>query len=235
MAILLSYPKFKAFDTNGQMLAGGKLYTYAAGTVTPATTYSDKSLALPFANTNPIILDSLGEAVIWGDVMYKFVLKDANDVTIWTLDNVTAGNTFPISIAQGGTGATTTAAARTALGVDQSGLARIPAATATGTVDAITATFSPAITLADKILVSLYCSGANATTTPTFAPNGLTARTITKQGGQALAAGDISGAGFIALLQYDLANTRWELLNPAASSGVSAIDIDKELQRFGLI
>jgi hypothetical protein len=96
--------------------------------------------------------------------------------------------------------------------------AGVPSAAATGTVGAITATFSPAITLADKTLVSLVCSGANTSTTPTFAPNGLTAHTITKQGGQALVNGDIPRAGFVALLQYDSANNRWELLNPKAMS-----------------
>lgn len=92
------------------------------------------------------------------------------------------------------------------------------AAAATGTVNAITATYTPAITLADKTICSLYCAGANTSTAPTFAPNGLTARPITKLGGQALAAGDIPRAGFVALLQYDLASTRWELLNPATST-----------------
>lgn len=95
------------------------------------------------------------------------------------------------------------------------GLGGFPVAAATGTVDAITATFSPAITLADKTICTVVAAGANTSTTPSFAPNGLTANTITKQGGQALAAGDIPRAGFVALLQYDLANTRWELLNPA--------------------
>ncbi|OGT54238.1 MAG: hypothetical protein A3E01_00175 [Gammaproteobacteria bacterium RIFCSPHIGHO2_12_FULL_63_22] len=87
-------------------------------------------------------------------------------------------------------------------------------ATAGGTVDAITATFSPAIALADQTLVAVVCAGANTSTAPTFAPNGLTARTITRGGGQVLLAGSIPAAGFVALLEYNLANTRWELLNP---------------------
>lgn len=91
----------------------------------------------------------------------------------------------------------------------------VPRAAAGGTVNAITATFTPAITLADKTICTVVAAGANTSTTPTFAPNGLTARTITKQGGQALAAEDIPRAGFVAILQYNLANTRWELLNPS--------------------
>ena len=60
------------------------------------------------------------------------------------------------------------------------GGAGISIADATGTVDVITATFSPAITLADKTLCAIIASGANTSTTPTFNPNGLGAKTITK-------------------------------------------------------
>lgn len=85
-----------------------------------------------------------------------------------------------------------------------------------GTADAITATYSPVITaLVDGQLCYVRATLANATTTPTFSPNGLTARTIVKNGGVALVAGDIVGDGHELILRYDLTNTRWELLNPA--------------------
>lgn len=81
-----------------------------------------------------------------------------------------------------------------------------------GTVDAITATYSPAITaLVDGQECCIRTSGTNVSTTPTFAPNGLTARTIVKNGGTALVASDLP---LEAILRYNLANTRWELLNP---------------------
>src|SRR5262245_33903205 len=89
-------------------------------------------------------------------------------------------------------------------------------AAAGGSADALTATLAPALTtLADGQLVFLRASAANATATPMFAPNGLTARTITRAGGAALSAGDIPGALAEIVLRYNLANTRWELLNPA--------------------
>jgi hypothetical protein len=85
-----------------------------------------------------------------------------------------------------------------------------------GTADALTATYSPAITaLIDGQICFVRATAANATTTPTFAPNGLTARTITRTGGVALSAGDIPAALAEVILRYNLANTRWELLNPA--------------------
>lgn len=90
----------------------------------------------------------------------------------------------------------------------------LPIVNAGGTVDAITADYTPNITLSDRRLCAFIATGANTSTTPTFAPDGLTAHTIVKMGGQALAAGDIPGAEAVCILQYDLTNTRWELLNP---------------------
>ena len=95
----------------------------------------------------------------------------------------------------------------------------VPIVAAGGTSDAITATYTPAITLADTTLCAFVASGANTTTTPTFAPNSLTAHIITKQGGVALEVGDIPDALAVCILEYNLANTRWELLNPAVSGG----------------
>lgn len=88
-----------------------------------------------------------------------------------------------------------------------------------GTVDAITATYSPAIpAVTDGMLVSFRALGANTLTTPSFSPNGLTARTIVKCGGQALLAGDIPRANYECHLRYFAASTRWELLNPKTVS-----------------
>ena len=92
MARLLVTPKFKAFDTSGNPLASGKVYTYIAGTTTDKTTYTDKAAGT--ANTNPVILDSNGEADIWLDTdqAYKIVIKTSADVTLNTVDNVTPIN-----------------------------------------------------------------------------------------------------------------------------------------------
>lgn len=78
------------FDDNGVPLAGGLLYTYAAGTTTAATTYTSASGLT--ANSNPIVLNAAGrvEEEVWlnaGD-LYKFILEDANEVQIGTWDNL---------------------------------------------------------------------------------------------------------------------------------------------------
>jgi hypothetical protein len=88
MASLTPTPKQQFFDANGKPLVAGKVYTYAGGTTTPIATYTDQTGAT--ANANPIILDSRGMANIWlqPTVAYKFVIKDENDVTQYTTDNI---------------------------------------------------------------------------------------------------------------------------------------------------
>jgi hypothetical protein len=76
MASLTPSPKMQFFTANGTPLVGGRLYTYAAGTTTPLATYTDSTGTS--ANTNPIILDSRGEANVWlGNLLYKFTLNDS--------------------------------------------------------------------------------------------------------------------------------------------------------------
>ena len=88
MASLSPVPKLQFFGTDGLPLVGGKLYTYAAGTTTPIATYTDNTQSN--LNTNPVILDSLGQAGVWltDAVTYKYVLTDANDVPLFTVDYV---------------------------------------------------------------------------------------------------------------------------------------------------
>ena len=78
------------FDSNGDPLAGGLLYTYTAGTTTPAATYTSSTGST--ANSNPIILDSAGRtpSQIWLDSTssYKLILRDSNLVQIWSNDNI---------------------------------------------------------------------------------------------------------------------------------------------------
>lgn len=90
-----------------------------------------------------------------------------------------------------------------------------------GTADAITASYTPAVTsVTDGDLFYVRATAANATTTPTFTPNSgtVTARTIVKNGNVALAAGDIAGDGHELHLRYRSSDTKYELLNPKGSS-----------------
>lgn len=90
------------FGDNGLPLAGGKLYTYAAGTTAPQTTYT--SSAGVTANSNPIFLNSSGRLAneIWltSQTSYKFVLKTSADVIVGTYDDITGINSFaePVTV-----------------------------------------------------------------------------------------------------------------------------------------
>jgi hypothetical protein len=85
-----------------------------------------------------------------------------------------------------------------------------------GTADAITATYTPTRGApSDGSLYAFRATASNATTTPTFAPDSQTARTITKVGGSALGIGDIPGNLAEMWVRYNSASTRYELLNPA--------------------
>jgi hypothetical protein len=87
MASLSPPPKLQFFDAAGVPLVGGKLYSYSAGTTTPLATFTSEAGTTP--NTNPIILNSRGEAEVWlGTSSYKFKLTTATDVEVWTVDNI---------------------------------------------------------------------------------------------------------------------------------------------------
>jgi len=88
MAKLMPNGKQQFFDANGDPLASGKVYTYAAGTSTPKDTYATYLGGGGASNANPVILDARGEATIFWDGAYKVVLKDSTDATIWTVDNI---------------------------------------------------------------------------------------------------------------------------------------------------
>ena len=94
-------PKLQFFDANGAPLVGGLLYTYEAGSTTPLTSYTDSTGVS--ANTNPIVLDSRGEANVWlGADIYKFALYTSVGVLIWTVDNIN-GSTFGVNATGDGT------------------------------------------------------------------------------------------------------------------------------------
>lgn len=100
MASLTPSPKMQFLDANGSPLAGGKLYTYSSGTTTPLATYTNSTGSTP--NTNPIILDSRGEASVWlgSTSLYTFKLTTSTDVLVWTADSIGSNTNFtsPITV-----------------------------------------------------------------------------------------------------------------------------------------
>jgi hypothetical protein len=92
----VAHQQFLAAD--GTPLAGGLLYTYNAGTTTPAPTWVDS--AGTFLNSNPIVLDAGGFATIYvGIQSYKLCVANASNVQQWCVDNINpfqiqSGTTF---------------------------------------------------------------------------------------------------------------------------------------------
>lgn len=90
-------------DANGNPLSGGTISVYLAGTSTPANTTSDKAGLIP--NAWPIVLNTLGlnaQGAVWltGGSAYKFVIKDASNVTLRTIDNISGINDTTVTTDQ---------------------------------------------------------------------------------------------------------------------------------------
>ena len=81
------------FNNDGVILSGGLIYSYVAGSSTPATTYTTSIGSI--AHSNPIVLDASGR-VPGGEIWltygypYKFILKDSTGALIGTYDNIGA-------------------------------------------------------------------------------------------------------------------------------------------------
>lgn len=87
LALSMTNPKFYAWDNEtGRPLAFGKVFTYAAGTNDPKVTYTSEDAITE--NDNPVILNAAGYADIYLRGRYKIVVKDADDVEMWTADPV---------------------------------------------------------------------------------------------------------------------------------------------------
>ena len=70
-------------DTNSNPLAGGQVFFYVPpNTTTLKTTYQDATATIP--NTNPVILDGDGSALIYGTGQYLMELWDVDNNLIYT-------------------------------------------------------------------------------------------------------------------------------------------------------
>ena len=89
----------------------------------------------------------------------------------------------------------------------------LPYGAAGGTADAITASLSGVTELRDGQSYFVAATAANATTTPTLNISSIGAKTIVKQGNQALVVGDIFGSGHVLHLVYRSGIDKFELMN----------------------
>jgi len=115
--ILMPTPKPQYFDTNGNPLAFGCVFTYAAGTTTPIATYTDSTGTVQ--NANPVVLSASGFASIWiqAGVAYRIKVVSSGGINCvsgsmqYTVDGVGAGiTTLTTTVASGPTPIFTVAA-----------------------------------------------------------------------------------------------------------------------------
>ena len=90
VGVIANYPLFHGFYPDGKPLLGGRLYTYEAGTSTPAAAYHDAAATMP--HMNPIVLDDRGEALVHIVQPMLWQLHTPTDVVLWTVDNIGAGS-----------------------------------------------------------------------------------------------------------------------------------------------
>lgn len=122
MAVLLSPlggAAVQFLDNNGNPLSGGLVYTYAAGTTTPQTTYTSSSGSTP--QPNPIILDSagrvpVGEIWLTTTVLYKFTINTSLGVLVGTYDNIAGLSDLNLATLAASTGSSIIGWIRNAVG-----------------------------------------------------------------------------------------------------------------------
>lgn len=194
MASLFTAPQYSA--GNGIVPEDGlKLFFYSVGTLTAKETFTTSTLGT--AHAHPVVADGSGvfpEIWMLEEDQYKIILKDKNDVQVGfgvVEIYVTAKNSAYT-------------------------------ASAAGSANALTATSDPKIVaLTNNFRILIKAASANTTTTPSIAISGLAAKTIVKNGNQALVAGNISGAGHELDLIYRSDISKFELLNPYEISSFS--------------
>ena len=123
MSLQFNSPYFTMLDPDGQIVVGGKAYFYTAGGTftTPKDVYSDSELTTPIAQ--PVTTDAAGRLPrIFMSGLYDVKLTYPDDTTLNTFEDYDSGLSAAIGsgaalpIDQGGTGATSAAAALTNLG-----------------------------------------------------------------------------------------------------------------------
>ncbi len=84
------------YDSTGNVLNAGLIYTYQTGSSTPQSAYDD-SAGTPLSN--PVVLDSNGCKTFYlaTSVAYRFVIKTAGGTTVETIDDITPLTTLATS------------------------------------------------------------------------------------------------------------------------------------------
>lgn len=191
---LIKQPFIQLNMDDGLPYALAQAYFTLTGTTTPATVYSDSLLAHPISQ--PVVANDEGRfpAIFapGGIVLRVRIVAADGDLTSPLID------VDP---------------------VNDDGVSQVisTVGTAGGTSNVITGVSSPPVgVVTDGMIVFVRFASAITARNPTYKLDGSTPELITKRGGASLEVGDVPNALFEGVLRYNLANTRWELLNPAS-------------------
>jgi hypothetical protein len=124
MPLLLPPPELQFCDADGMPFAAGTINFYIPGTDSPKDTWSNHEGTT--LNTNPVVLDAAGRAIIFGDGEYRAVLRDAAGNLIWDQWTSSVISAAMMPVVQ----APTIAEARRLLGIDDAIQAEIDRAEA---------------------------------------------------------------------------------------------------------
>ncbi len=174
-------------DSNGYPLAGGTVAFFVPGTDTPKDTWQDADQTI--INSNPLTLDGSGRAIIYGIGVYRQIVYDSSNNTIW--DQLTAA--YPEMVLAGGL--------------------------AGGSGNAITLTLADwnayDSTLV-SLIVKATNSGATSVTINGTGP-AISIVKDTSSGPVTLSGGELVTSN-LALLDYDATGGVFHLINPAVGS-----------------
>lgn len=195
-AASLYVPKWTQFaDDNGDPCNGCFLYFYTTTTTTPKNTYPSEANALAgtSANVNPVVLDADGRSPveIWISGRYRLITKTAAAVTI--ADDDPIEDTTPGSGGQTG--------------------APLFGGNNTGSANALAFAYSPTLTTYTNGQVLRGRITADNSTAVTVNADGVGVKSLVKQDGTALIAGDLQGPGIISFA-YDSATNVFRLQSP---------------------
>ncbi len=192
MSSLIPNAEQQFFDLSGNPLAGGSVYFYSPGTMTPVNTWQDQALTI--LNTNPVVLDASGKAIIWGPdaTSYRQIVQDSLGNTIW---DQTAATTLGAVLTTAGDiviGGSAGAQTRLPIGADGQVLEVVSGAPAWTNLAA-----PPVTTLGD-----IYVGGTGGA--PSRLPVGATGQVVTVVGGVPAWANNPAGFANPMTAQYDL-------------------------------
>lgn len=193
-------------DNNGNPLAGGCVFFYIGGTTTPKDTYQDSGQVTP--NTNPVLLDASGRAVIYGNGVYRQVVK------------------------RGPTPCTTTTTIWDRLTADPSSSEVIYAGASAGTPNTITVV-APTFNGTDGQVINYISTNTN-TGGATFNPSGFGAIPIVRDGSTgpaALTGGELVATNAVSLM-YDATAGTFHILSPVTWPDTSGVPVGSVLS-FG--